>query len=151
MRGREWKGRVSDLHSSLVTRGGTVSGADYVEALDAFREIQASFGRFFDQFDLFMTPTAGTVPWPAEESGHPRSRVFTGIVNAAGNPAISIPVAHDEGSLPIGFQLVAPFGYDRALIDIATQYQDRHSWLGRWPALKRTWSLPPSIEALSKF
>jgi aspartyl-tRNA(Asn)/glutamyl-tRNA(Gln) amidotransferase subunit A len=135
MRGRDWKGRISELHSSLVTRGETVSGADYVEALDKFREIQASFGRFFETMDLFMTPTAGTLPWPAEESGHARSRVFTGIVNAAGNPAISIPVAREQGALPVGFQLVGPFGSDTALIDIAQRYQDRHPWLA-WPPLQ---------------
>jgi aspartyl-tRNA(Asn)/glutamyl-tRNA(Gln) amidotransferase subunit A len=135
MRGRDWKGRISDLHSSLVTRGQTLTGADYVDALNAFHELQAAFGRFFQRCDLFMTPTAGTLPWPAEDSGPARSRVFTGIVNAAGNPAISIPVAHHDGALPVGFQLVGPFGSDQDLIEIAARYQNRHSWLDRWPAL----------------
>lgn len=135
VRGREWKGRISDLHSSLVVHGQTVTAVEYVDALDAFRELQAEFGRFFERHDLFMTPAAGTLPWPAAESGPARSRVFTGIVNAAGNPAISIPVAHAPGALPVGFQLVGPFGSDRALIDIAARYQERHSWVDLWPPL----------------
>jgi aspartyl-tRNA(Asn)/glutamyl-tRNA(Gln) amidotransferase subunit A len=133
MRGREWQGRISDLHASLATRGQTVTGADYVDALDGFREIQAAFGRFFERYDLFMTPTAGTLPWPAAESGPARSRVFTGIVNAAGNPAISIPIAHSPGALPIGFQLVGRFGSDTELIAIAERFEERHSWIDLWP------------------
>jgi aspartyl-tRNA(Asn)/glutamyl-tRNA(Gln) amidotransferase subunit A len=135
MRERAWKGRIGDVHASLVAQGEKVTGADYVDALTAFREVQASFGRFFKRFDLFMTPTAGTLPWPAEQQGPPRNRVFTGIVNAAGNPAISIPAARAGGDLPVGFQLVGPFGSDDALIDIAQLYQRHHSWLDRWPKL----------------
>jgi aspartyl-tRNA(Asn)/glutamyl-tRNA(Gln) amidotransferase subunit A len=135
VRGRDWKGRISELHSSLVARGQTVMAADYVDALAAFHELQAAFGRFFEQHDLFMTPTAGSLPWPAEESGPARNRVFTGIVNAAGNPAISIPIAHAAGALPVGFQLVGPFGSDTELIEIAAQYQEHHSWTEIWPPL----------------
>lgn len=135
VRGREWKGRISELHSSLVLHGQMVTAVEYVDALDAFRQLQAAFGRFFERYDLFMTPTSGTLPWPAEEAGPARSRVFTGIVNAAGNPAISIPVAHGAGGLPIGFQLVGPFGSDHDLIEIAGRYQDRHSWVDLWPRL----------------
>jgi aspartyl-tRNA(Asn)/glutamyl-tRNA(Gln) amidotransferase subunit A len=135
VRGRDWKGHISDLHTSLVTRGQTIMAADYVEALAAFRELQAAFGRFFQQYDLLMTPTAGSLPWPAEDSGPARNRVFTGIINAAGNPAISIPVAHTRGALPVGFQLVGPFGGDTELIEIAARYQEHHSWTHLWPPL----------------
>lgn len=135
IRGRDWKNRVSDLHASLIDNGQTLSAADYVDALAAFRELQAQFGRFFECYDLFMMPTAGTLPWPAEATGPTRTRVFTGIVNAAGYPAISIPAAPAPNGLPIGFQLVGPYGSDEKLIDIAHRFEQTHPWRDRWPPI----------------
>jgi aspartyl-tRNA(Asn)/glutamyl-tRNA(Gln) amidotransferase subunit A len=109
--------------------------SDYVEALTAFREIQAQFGRCFRTFDLLMTPTAGSLPWPAEQEGPPRSRVFTGIVNAAGYPAITIPGEPSSNGLPIGFQLVGRFGADWDLVELAAGYESRYPWSDRRPDL----------------
>ena len=59
------------------------------------------------------------MPWKAEEFGPPYHRAFTGIVNLAGLPGISIPADPSPDGLPIGFQLVAPFGADWRLVAIS--------------------------------
>ena len=135
LRDRPWEGLISDMHAAMVRRGGELRASDYVEALTAFREIQAQFGRCFRRFDLLMTPTAGSLPWPAEQEGPPRSRVFTGIVNAAGYPAITIPGEPSSNGLPIGFQLVGRFGADWELVELAAGYESRHPWSDRRPDL----------------
>jgi aspartyl-tRNA(Asn)/glutamyl-tRNA(Gln) amidotransferase subunit A len=135
VRERPWRGLTSDLHARLIENGQTLAGADYVEALSGFREIQAAFGDFFRNHDLFMTPTAGTLPWAADGEGPARSRVFTGIINAAGYPGISIPCEPSQSGLPIGFQLVGPFGTDRALIEIAAKFEECHPWAHRRPPI----------------
>lgn len=39
----------------------------------------------------------------------PRGRaIFTGWVNAAGNPVVNIPSGKDETGFPIGVQLISP-------------------------------------------
>ena len=66
-----------------------------------------------------LTPTAAALPWPAETpypdridgapAGPRDHAIFTGWVNIAGVPAISLPVAVSRAGLPIGVQFVAGF------------------------------------------
>jgi aspartyl-tRNA(Asn)/glutamyl-tRNA(Gln) amidotransferase subunit A len=83
-----------------------------------------------------LTPTAAALPWPAElqfpdriagSAAGPRDHaVFTGWVNIAGIPAISLPVAVSANGLPIGVQFAAGFGADKALLDFARSFEQRH-------------------------
>jgi aspartyl-tRNA(Asn)/glutamyl-tRNA(Gln) amidotransferase subunit A len=61
--------------------------------------------------------------------------VFTSLANAAGIPAISLPCGPSSGGLPIGFQLIAAFGADERLLQLAAQYEEAHPWADRWPKL----------------
>ena len=45
--------------------------------------------------------------------------IFTGWVNIAGVPAISLPIGVSRSGLPIGAQLAAGFGADASLLDFA--------------------------------
>ncbi|UFN50552.1 amidase [Roseomonas sp. OT10] len=135
VRGQEWRGKVGDIYVEMIEKGETLSAADYIEALAAFREIYAQMAVFFRSYDLLMTPSAGALPWTAEEFGKPYHRAFTGFVNAAGLPGISIPCDPSPEGLPIGFQLVAPFGADWLLVAMARQFERAHPWAQRWPSL----------------
>lgn len=118
---------------------------DVIESLDAFRRtVTAAFA----DIDLIMTPSAAALPWPADEpfppvidgqSVGPRGHaVFTAWVNACGHPAIALPSAPSPAGLPIGFQLVGPFGADDLLIDIGRQFEAAQPWRDHWPALTTT-------------
>jgi aspartyl-tRNA(Asn)/glutamyl-tRNA(Gln) amidotransferase subunit A len=61
--------------------------------------------------------------------------VFTGWVNAAGLPAISVPVAPCAAGLPIGLQLIGAYGADDALLDLAQTFEAMIPWAERRPAL----------------
>jgi aspartyl-tRNA(Asn)/glutamyl-tRNA(Gln) amidotransferase subunit A len=61
--------------------------------------------------------------------------VFTPFANAVGLPAISLPCPTWDRGLPIGFQLCAARGRDRALIEAARLYEASAPWRSRWPAL----------------
>lgn len=135
LRGKDWEGRVGAIYEEMVRRGRELTASDYQDALSGFREIYAQFARFFRHYDLMMTPSAGAMPWKAEEFGPPYHRAFTGIVNVAGLPGISIPADPSADGLPIGFQLVAPFGADWKLVAMARQYETAHPWAQHWPGL----------------
>ena len=102
---------------------------------------------FESGYDLIMTPSNAAMPWPAAHSHPPQiagrdagSRghaVFTAFANAAGVPAISVPCTSSRAGLPIGFQLVAPFGADALLCAVAAQFEQAHPWRHRQPALDR--------------
>jgi aspartyl-tRNA(Asn)/glutamyl-tRNA(Gln) amidotransferase subunit A len=131
----DWHERISPQHAEMVRRGRTHGAVAYVDALSDFRRLQAELGVFFDTHDLLMTPTAGAMPWPAEHFGPIHHRTFTGFANVAGVPAITIPCDPSPDGHPIGFQLVAQYGADWRLVEMARQYEAHYPWAHRWPDL----------------
>lgn len=127
---------------AIAEAGRAVSATAYFDALEAAFAVREAMASFFAGHDLLLTPSAAALPWPADEthpttiSGQPvgprGSAIFTGFVNAAGCPAISIPCRPSAAGLPIGFQLVGPWGADETLIGIAASYEAAHPWPMLW-------------------
>ena len=129
----------------MLADGQKVSGASYlawIEAVTAFRRAAAEL---FERYDLVITPSAAALPWEAEtpypevidgQPVGPRGHaVYTGWVNACGHPAISLPCAPARSGLPIGMQVVAAFGADDLLLDVAARFEQAQPWRERWPDL----------------
>ena len=55
---------------------------------------------------------------------------FTAIFNVTGQPAISLPLGEADG-IPVGVQLVAPFGREDLLIQVAAQIERAEPWADR--------------------
>ena len=93
-------------------------------------------------FDLLLTPTTARPPQPLgtwDDSGDDPMDAFyaavpegayTAIFNITGQPAISLPLGEHEG-LPVGVQLVAPFGREDLLIQVAAQLERAEPWADR--------------------
>jgi amidase len=60
---------------------------------------------------------------------------FTPAWNVTGHPAVSLPLHHSAGGLPIGVQLVGPPAGEELLISLAAQLELAHPWLDRRPDL----------------
>ena len=85
-------------------------------------------GWFDGGLDLLLTPTMAEPPPPLgtyDDSGDDPldafhrawpPGAFTAIFNATGQPAISLPLHWTDDGLPVGVQLVAPFGREDLLI-----------------------------------
>jgi aspartyl-tRNA(Asn)/glutamyl-tRNA(Gln) amidotransferase subunit A len=110
--------------------------------------LRQNLSAFFRGYDLILTPTAAALPWPAGET-HPReiaghavgprgSAIFTGFVNAAHLPAITVPCRPSKAGLPIGFQLIAAWGRDEVLIAIAAAYEAAYPWAMSWQTQRET-------------
>lgn len=114
---------------AMAHEGREITGAEYVGALDWIADLRRRTATLFETYDLVLTPTAAALPWAADkpypdridgrEAGPRDHAIFTGWVNAAGLPAISLPVGLSAIGLPIGIQLVAGFGQDDALLSLA--------------------------------
>jgi aspartyl-tRNA(Asn)/glutamyl-tRNA(Gln) amidotransferase subunit A len=116
---------------AMAADGRKVSGADYVAALEAVSALRRHVAELFEGVDLVLTPTAAALPWPAEtpypnridgKAAGPRDHaIFTGWVNIAGVPALSIPIGVSQSGLPIGAHLAAAFGADDELLAFARE------------------------------
>ena len=67
-----------------------------------------------------------------------RLTTFTMPFNLSGQPAISLPLGTSADGLPIGVQLVAPFGREDVLFRIAGQLEHAAPWADRHPPISAT-------------
>ena len=137
---------VEPLTWALTERGRSESGADYLHAVHRHQLLSRLVaGIYMGGVDLVMTPTVTDLPQPLgtyEDSGpDPMAAMetarefcaFTGIFNATGQPAISLPLAWSEGGLPIGIQFVAPIWGEDVLLRLASSLEQALPWRDRRP------------------
>ena len=122
-----------------------LSGTDVVLALQAVERIGQEVGRFFDGDTLLLTPTiAAPVPLLGHldttnvESMYRDASTYsalTSVANMTGQPAISLPLAVGTDDLPIGIQLVAAFGREDLLLQVAREVEVARPWstAPMWP------------------
>ena len=131
--------------TAIVERGRKITATQYVKALDAVADIRRRFAQSFEEFDFLLMPTSPALPWPIGEpyarqikgiQAGPRSAaMFATFVNAAGLPAINLPVNPASSGLPIGMQCVARFGADDDLLSLAAKFEAARPWSARWPQI----------------
>lgn len=125
-----------------------MSAVDYAEALQAVLDFRRATQQWWaDGFDLLLTPTLGEPPLPIGELyAHgdapiaPMARAagfaaFTPAFNTSGQPAISLPLHWNDAGLPVGVQLVAAYGREDRLFQVAGQLESAHPWAHRRPGL----------------
>jgi Asp-tRNA(Asn)/Glu-tRNA(Gln) amidotransferase A subunit family amidase len=64
-----------------------------------------------------------------------RLSAFTAYFNMAGVPSLALPCGFSAQGLPIGLQLVAPYGAEAHLLRAAFAYEQATQWSARAPAL----------------
>jgi amidase len=123
--------------------GERVTGPAYLEAVDWMHRWSRRVHRWWTEggFDLLLTPTIATPPPELGYLSDPDlggSRVgailqFTAQFNITGQPAMSLPLHWTADGLPVGVQLVAPFGREDLLLRVAAQVEAAQPWADRLP------------------
>jgi amidase len=136
---------LEPLNQTLVEMAQGVSGAAYLRGLEQMQAWSRGLAAWFADFDVLVLPT---VPEPAIRLGRinaaapePFSQLldsgtlitFTLPFNATGMPAMSLPLGTSSDGLPIGVQLVAPFGREDVLFRLASQLETAAPWADRRP------------------
>jgi amidase len=141
-------GDVEPLTWALAEQGRQISAPQLLESI----EFVHGFGRrvaswWQTGFDLLLTPTMGAVPAELgvlSSTAHEPLRaffrsapygVFTLPFNLTGQPGISLPLQQTEDGLPLGSQLIAPYGREDLLIRIASQLERAEPWADRRPPI----------------
>jgi len=122
------------------------TAVDHARALVACTGFRRAVHQWWaDGYDLLLTPTTGVPPAPlgtlTGDSANPlagRARsapytAFTRAFNITGQPAISLPLSWNSDRLPVGVQLVAAYGREDLLINVAAQLEHARPWMDRKP------------------
>ncbi|MCC7369303.1 MAG: amidase [Chloroflexi bacterium] len=153
-------------------QGAAMSLADFAWAHMEETRIYRRVQRFFEEFDVLISPTVPISPFPweqlylAEVNGEPVRTYFHWLaltygITLTGHPAISIPCGVDERGIPFGLQVVGPHKGDRFVLAVAAALEAAlasRPGLGRpspdldrlqveTPALRATVTAPPTMGA----
>ena len=60
---------------------------------------------------------------------------WTPVINATGQPAMSVPLAWNEAGLPIGIHFVGRYGDEATLYRLAAQLEQAQPWFTRMAPL----------------
>lgn len=129
---------------ALAEHARRMSPAKRQEAADGLLAASAAYNSWFDDFDIIATPVlrttapklghlAPTVPFDTLYERLVEFAGYTPIHNAAGAPAMSVPLGWSPEGLPIGIQFAAAPGRDDVLFDLAYRLEAAQPWADRKP------------------
>ncbi|MEP7045583.1 MAG: amidase [Ilumatobacteraceae bacterium] len=136
-----------------VAFGGTVSGADYLDAIGTVHAIGREMARFLGDdrgFDMLLSATLAEPParigrfkpdnddfvdYRMGPRGVLAYSPFTALANGTGQPAMSVPLYWNGDGLPIGTHFMARSGEEAALLQLAAQLEQADPWFHRVPTL----------------
>jgi Asp-tRNA(Asn)/Glu-tRNA(Gln) amidotransferase A subunit family amidase len=120
----EWTRHATSLPPRLratLDAAQSLTRAEYEAALAAARAGRAAIADLFATCDIILTPSA---PGPAPEGyGSTGDSAFNRLWTLLGLPCVQVPALSDPGGLPLGLQVVAPFGADHQALAAA-------QWIG---------------------
>ena len=101
-------------------------------------DVAATMGRFFQQYDLLLTPTMADTAFGFDQSTAPYQpslawSPFTYPFNLTGEPAITVPCGWSMEGLPIGLQIVGPRFAEGRVLRAAAAFESAQPWAGRRP------------------
>ena len=109
------KNHLSSALQELLGSGSKISTKSYEDALSCGAECRALLQRIFSDVDFVITPSAiGEAPKGLSSTGDP---VFNRIWTFLYTPCIHLPIFNGPQGLPLGIQVVGPFGEDARLLD----------------------------------
>lgn len=140
-----WLEHASPKYQDMANAGARLPASRLWHTLDVVSCLRRQVDTLFTNTDMLLMPSIAALSWPASQAYPPTidgqpvgprgHAVFTGWVNAAGNPAINLPVEPSHEGLPIGLQLIGPWQSEHLLLDLAQRYQRLAPWKARYADL----------------
>lgn len=131
----------------LWERARRLTAIDLLRAESKLNTVSRQFARFFEDNDIWLTPTMAKLP---PRLGHLHADAddvetfferlwtfnpFNSVYNVSGQPAISLPLQMSPEGLPVGVMLGAQFGAEDVLFRLAGQLEVARPWRDRHPPI----------------
>lgn len=112
-------------------------------AIAQLRAAEQQYAAFFADSDVLLTPVLARTPPPIGELAPTRGMEafdevvryvgYTPVQNAAGAPAMSVPLSWAANGMPIGAHFAAAQGQERRLLELAYELEQAAPWGQRKP------------------
>jgi amidase len=117
-----------------IRAGESLTGADVARGYTQRTALAERMRLFFGEYDVLVLPTSQVPPFPVDQeyprdiNGHPMATYLDWmrsayVITVTGCPAISVPAGETGDGLPVGVQIVAPFGADARLLGVARAFE----------------------------
>ena len=137
---------VEPLTWAVIERGRATSGPEHAALIETVRRAGRAVVQGLDGFDATVTPTLTQPPRPvgyydmATGDLDAYNALWTDAAyafpfNVSGQPAISLPLAQGRDGLPIGVQVVGPFGREDTLLRLSAALEVASPWADRRPEM----------------
>lgn len=130
--------QVAPLTAAMLLVVGEMKAVDYSKALFAKHELSIKSGKFFQNYDLLLTPTVASPP-PSVDFEDPIGFLkwipFTPVFDFTGQPAASVPAGWTKDGLPVGLQIVGRFYDEATVFRAAAAFEEAQPWTHRKPPL----------------
>ncbi len=140
-----WEDRIDPGLAALVRSTRSLTAFDLARAYQARAQIYDTARRFFERYDLLLTPTIAVPPFevglnaPREIAGRKPDGLswtpFTSPFNLTGQPAATVPCGWTSDGLPIGLQIVGRRFEDALVLRAAAAFEEAAPWADRRPQL----------------
>ncbi|MCU0831586.1 MAG: amidase [Rhizobiaceae bacterium] len=108
---------LSDRLRTTLEAGRAISPADFDTARRTARLARKASPAVFDGIDALLTPSApGAAPFGLASTGDSK---FNKLFTLLGLPAMNVPGLNAQNGLPLGMQVIAPFGRDGLALQAA--------------------------------
>ena len=141
----EWESKMDPLLVTWTKIGMTISAEDYVRAQIRRNELRDKVRRFFEKYDLLLTPTLPVTAFRAgvsAEAGLKDSVVdfrnwspFSAIYNLTHVPAASVPAGFTSQGLPVGLQIAGRRFADLTVLQASAAFEAIRPWADRRPPI----------------
>ncbi len=141
----EWESRMDPGLVACIRAGMATSIEAYQLARDRKYAYVSAIHRWFQDWDLLLTPSVSVAAFPAERLNpahwpqHEWDWVqwaeFSYPFNMSWNPAASIPCGFTAAGLPVGVQVVGRRFDDLGVLAAAASFEQAQPWADRRPAL----------------
>lgn len=152
------EGPLLDAHGDLIAAGTreiieagrSTTAQSYLDAQHQRVEYTRRWERFFDDYDVLLTPSVPLpafgvdVTGPAVIDGTPVDPFFDDWcmlslpANLTGQPSCAVPAGVDDAGLPVGMQVTGPRWSDARVLSVAAAYERLCPWAGAWPPMVAT-------------
>jgi amidase len=133
---------IEPRNAAYRRAGKALSAVAYLQSRSWLEMWSRRMAGWWEHHDLLLTPTLGApspeLGWFTADPQQEGKRIisfipYTAQFNMTGQPAISLPLHWTPAGLPVGVQLVAPYGREDLLVRVASQLEQAAPWSDRHP------------------